>query len=112
MLALGCWLWCAAAAVFAAAHIAIDGGGAGAAAGAAAGGGRGGGSGELLVLMQGEVGRNDPAVGFGHWCEGLLHEVAHACNCVFQLEDKQIRPIMPHPSRGHCEPCFYDCPSP
>ena len=29
-----------------------------------------------LVLMQGEVGRNDPAVRFGHWREGLFPEVA------------------------------------
>lgn len=29
-----------------------------------------------LVLLQGEEGRNDPAVGFGHLCEGLLHETA------------------------------------
>ena len=29
-----------------------------------------------LVLLQGEEGRNDPAVGFGHLREGLLHEAA------------------------------------
>ena len=30
-----------------------------------------------LVPAQEELGRNDPAVGFGHWCEGLLLEAAH-----------------------------------
>ena len=28
----------------------------------------------VLVLVQLEVRRNDPAVGFGHWCKGLLLE--------------------------------------
>ena len=41
----------------------------------------------VLVPAQGEEGRNYPAVGFGHWCEGLLLK-RPACNCVFQGKDK------------------------
>ena len=42
----------------------------------------------VLVPAQGEEAGNYPAVGFGHWCEGLLLK-RPACNCVFQGKDKQ-----------------------
>ena len=49
----------------------------------------------VLVPAQGEEGRNYPAVGFGHWCEGLLLK-RPACNCVFQRKDK-------HPLHSSCK---------
>ena len=41
----------------------------------------------VVPVQQREEGRNYPAVGFGHWCEGLLLK-RPACNCVFQRKDK------------------------
>ena len=59
----GCWCWCPAGALVV--------------VGVAA----------LVPVQQREEGRNYPAVGFGHWCEGLLLK-RPACNCVFQRKDK------------------------
>ena len=66
------------------AGVVVGGAGAGACGGSGGGAARGG-----SVLVQGEVGRNDPDVEFGLWGGGCDMK-RPAWNCVFQLKDKQI----------------------
>jgi len=40
----------------------------------------------VLVVLQGEIGKSDPAVDVGYWCKGLSHEAARMQLVIYQAQ--------------------------